>query len=149
MTILEAAKIIRERVTTAQIAEKLGWDHDPSRPVRCPFHGDDRETFRFYDHKGWHCFGCGAGGSVTDYVMRMKGLTFTGALQWIDENMYLGLFRGKEIRWEGPTRNAETILYMKDRLEILRQKQEELMNQRKEIIQWYDRLNREDCPKRG
>lgn len=43
---------------------------------RCPFHdGDDTPSLKITPDKGlWNCFGCDAGGSAVDLVMRMDGL---------------------------------------------------------------------------
>lgn len=43
---------------------------------RCPFHdGDETPSLKITPDKGlWNCFGCDAGGSAVDLVMRMDGL---------------------------------------------------------------------------
>ena len=47
---------------------------------RCPFHDDDTASFVVTDSKGlWHCFGCHAGGTAIDWVMKIEGLTFREA----------------------------------------------------------------------
>ncbi|MBF0612745.1 MAG: DNA primase [Magnetococcales bacterium] len=49
----------------------------------CPFH-DDRKSpsFSVQSEKGvFHCFGCGAGGDVFEFVMRIRGLSFMEALE--------------------------------------------------------------------
>lgn len=47
---------------------------------RCPFHDDDTASFVVTEHKGlWHCFGCHAGGTAIDWVMKMDGLAFRDA----------------------------------------------------------------------
>ena len=48
----------------------------------CPFHDEKTPSFSVSAERGFfHCFGCGAGGTVFDFVMRMEGLTFPEALQ--------------------------------------------------------------------
>ena len=48
----------------------------------CPFHQEKTPSFSVNAERGFfHCFGCGAGGSVFDFVMQMEGLTFAEALQ--------------------------------------------------------------------
>ena len=67
----------------------LGWyGFKPNRAgfIPCPFHGDTDPSLKvFPSGRGWHCFGCGLGSSVIDFVMHMEGLTFQDACQAIVE----------------------------------------------------------------
>lgn len=48
--------------------------------ARCPFHDDSTPSLSVDPIKNvWHCFGCGTGGSVIDFVMKKDGLTFREA----------------------------------------------------------------------
>lgn len=48
----------------------------------CPFHDEKTPSFSVSPERGFfHCFGCGAGGTVFDFVMRHEGQTFPEALQ--------------------------------------------------------------------
>jgi DNA primase len=48
----------------------------------CPFHNEKTPSFSVNAERGFfHCFGCGAGGTVFDFVMKVEGLTFAEALQ--------------------------------------------------------------------
>ena len=52
----------------------------------CPFHDDDRPSLVVYpDTRSFHCFGCGAGGDVIDFVRRATGLGFRDALATLGE----------------------------------------------------------------
>ena len=43
----------------------------------CPFHDEKTPSFSVNAERGFfHCFGCGAGGTVFDFVMKTEGLTF-------------------------------------------------------------------------
>jgi len=47
---------------------------------RCPFHKDDTPSFVVSPGKGlWHCFGCGEGGDVIAFLMKIEGLSFIEA----------------------------------------------------------------------
>ncbi len=48
----------------------------------CPFHGEKDPSFYVSPQKGiFHCFGCAAGGSVFNFIMRMENLSFVESVQ--------------------------------------------------------------------
>ncbi len=48
----------------------------------CPFHAEKEPSFTVSLEKQiFHCFGCGASGSVFDFLMRMRNLSFAEALR--------------------------------------------------------------------
>jgi DNA primase len=48
----------------------------------CPFHKEKTPSFTVNQEKGfYHCFGCGAHGSVFDFVMETEGLSFPEAVE--------------------------------------------------------------------
>lgn len=75
------AEQIRQLLTTQEVAERYGFVPNRSGYIQCPFHrGDDHGSLKIYDGtRGWHCFGCGAGGSVIDFVMRLFDIGFQQA----------------------------------------------------------------------
>lgn len=46
----------------------------------CPFHGEKTPSFHVYDDH-YHCFGCGAHGSVIDFVMQAEKVGFPEAVE--------------------------------------------------------------------
>jgi DNA primase len=47
---------------------------------RCPFHKDDTPSFMVNPEKGlWHCFGCGEGGDIFSFLMKMEKIDFLEA----------------------------------------------------------------------
>ncbi|MFL6215292.1 MAG: DNA primase [Blastocatellia bacterium] len=52
----------------------------------CPFHSEKTPSFSVSQPKGlYKCFGCGAGGSVFDFVMRIEGCQFPEAVRIVAE----------------------------------------------------------------
>lgn len=52
----------------------------------CPFHSEKTPSFNVHPGKGlFKCFGCGAGGSVFDFVMRIEGCSFPEAVRTVAE----------------------------------------------------------------
>lgn len=50
----------------------------------CPFHDEKTPSFTIRAQVGlWHCFGCGAGGDVIDFIMRIHNLDFLEAVEFL------------------------------------------------------------------
>lgn len=50
----------------------------------CPFHSEKTSSFNVNPARGiFHCFGCGAGGNVVTFVMRMEGISFPQAVKFL------------------------------------------------------------------
>ena len=51
----------------------------------CPLHDDRNPSFTIFDGGvRFHCFGCGAGGDVLDYLQRLHGVTLPEAAMMLD-----------------------------------------------------------------
>jgi DNA primase len=86
-----AAQVIRDTVSMDQILGLYGYSVKHGFMV-CPFHGDRDASLKVYKGTGgWHCYGCGKGGSVIDFVMEHEGCDFRTAVNAIDDSLRLGL----------------------------------------------------------
>jgi DNA primase len=78
---------IEEVRSRADIVEVIGAHVRLKRVGRnftglCPFHTEKTPSFSVNRERGFfHCFGCGAGGTVFNFLMRMDGLTFPEAVR--------------------------------------------------------------------
>ena len=55
---------------------------------KCPFHKDDTPSMTVSAEKGlWHCFGCGEGGDVIGFVMKIERLSFIEAVRRLAEEV--------------------------------------------------------------
>lgn len=62
----------------------------------CPFHGEKTPSFMVSpDRQAFHCFGCGKGGSVIDFVMEETHVDFREALEDLAESVGVSLTRKK------------------------------------------------------
>jgi len=56
--------------------------------AKCPFHKDDTPSMTVSAEKGlWHCFGCGEGGDVIGFVMKIERLSFIEAVRRLAEEV--------------------------------------------------------------
>src|SRR5919108_4462189 len=63
---------------------------------RCPFHEDNDPSLVITPAKNlWHCFGCNAGGSVIDWTMKLRGLSFRHAVEILRTDPSLVTAKGK------------------------------------------------------
>lgn len=50
----------------------------------CPFHGEKTPSFNVYTENGsFYCFGCGAGGDVITFIMRIENLDYVEAVKFL------------------------------------------------------------------
>lgn len=92
----QAAQTIRDTVPTEEILRLYGYQTRKGF-MACPFHGDKAPSLKVYPGRGgWHCFGCGRGGSVIDFVREQEGCDFRTAVRAIDSAMRLNLFDENE-----------------------------------------------------
>ena len=63
----------------------------------CPFHREKTPSFHVSaDKQLYHCFGCGAGGSVIQFIMNAEGLDFPDALRFLAEKSGIRLPEGEQ-----------------------------------------------------
>jgi len=91
MTIAEdVINQIRERVNIVSFIGEYVQLKPAGRNYRglCPFHSEKTPSFMVSPLKGiFHCFGCGAGGNVFNFLMKFKGIAFPDAVRFLGERV--------------------------------------------------------------
>jgi DNA primase len=104
MDMKSAAQTIRDTVDMDQILSIYGYRVKHGFMV-CPFHGDTDASLKVYKGTGgWHCYGCGRGGSVIDFVMEHEGCDFRTAVRAIDHALSMNMFSASEDPYEAEER---------------------------------------------
>lgn len=76
-------------ISISEVARRLGCElhrMGSTYKVSCPWHDDRHPSLTLYersDENHCHCFSCGNGGSVIDFVMQIEGWSFQQACQWL------------------------------------------------------------------
>ena len=101
----------------------------------CPFHEEKTESLKITPEKNlWHCFGCNAGGTVIDWVMKIESVSFRCAVTMLRENNFLN----------GPVKVLKSY-HVRGRLPTLLDSREEDRQLLKQVIGHYHE-NLKQCP---
>ncbi len=92
---------IKEALQIADIATSYGVVLKRNNQALCPFHNEKTPSFTIFPKtNSFKCFGCGAGGSVIDFVMQMYRTDALQAARKLDIDFNLGLFDHKPTKEE-------------------------------------------------
>lgn len=126
---------VKSLVTMDQVARRYGFEPTRAGFIKCPFHHERTGSLKIYPgHKGWHCFGCGKGGSIIDFVMELYGVNFAQAVVRLNADFGLGL------TWErpSPSERAEVIQERRMAAERARRMQEKYRALAREHLYWHE-----------
>jgi len=96
----ETIQEIRERTDIVEVVSGyLPLKHSGANHLGlCPFHGEKTPSFNVNSTRQiFHCFGCGVGGNVFAFLMRIEGLSFPEAVRRLGERV------GVEVPEEAPS----------------------------------------------
>ena len=106
---------------------RYGFELDRSGFCKCPLHGEKTGSFKSYSgNRGFYCFGCGAHGSVIDFVMKFFGLPFGDAIKKINDDFSLGLPIGEKLDCRKQLEMQKQAFLRKREMNARKAKQEEL-----------------------
>ena len=71
---------VKEAVLMEEAVSFYGYEPNRAGFIRCPFHNDRTPSMKIYP-RAFHCFGCGAHGSVIDFVAQLFNLDPLGAVK--------------------------------------------------------------------
>ena len=81
----EDIALIRERTSIVDVvSERVTLRNAGGRTLKglCPFHDEKSPSFNVNPQRGFmHCFGCGEGGDVIAFLMKIDGLGFAEAVE--------------------------------------------------------------------
>uniref|UniRef100_UPI00386535E3 CHC2 zinc finger domain-containing protein n=1 Tax=Ruminococcus sp. TaxID=41978 RepID=UPI00386535E3 len=85
--------------------------------ITCPFHSEKTASLKIYANgRRFKCFGCGEGGSVIDFVMKIENLPFKGAIIKLNDVFNLGLSLTNNLTY----REREKAKRLARKMELLR-----------------------------
>lgn len=140
----DLAAEIKRALPARDVLEHYGFHPGRTGFLQCPFHqGDKHGSLKVYDgERGWHCFGCGRGGSVIDFVMELFGIGFREACLRLNEEFHLGLSDRKPSRAE-----VSALLRARQEAEARREREaEEYRQVAEEHRYWWEVLKYFDFP---
>ena len=99
MALRQDVEAIKERVDLVSVVSRYVTltKSGSGQKGRCPFHKDDTPSFTVSGEKGlWHCFGCGEGGDVFAFLMKIEKLSFVEAAQRLADEAGVSLTSRRE-----------------------------------------------------
>jgi DNA primase catalytic core len=87
----EMIEQIKQQVDLLRLIQSQGYEvkkHGAKDyAIRCPFHDDDTASCIITPSENlFHCFGCGEGGTVIDWVMKTQGVSFRHAVEILQKD---------------------------------------------------------------
>ena len=124
---MDFASEIRNRLDTQEVFSYYGLHPNRSGFVCCFSHNEKTPSMKVYKgNGGYHCFGCGAHGSIIDFVMQYFGLSFKEAIIKINEDFSLGLPIDEKLDRRKHLEMQKQAFLRKREMDARKAKQEEL-----------------------
>ena len=83
----------------------------------CPFHNEKTPSFSVSpDRQIYHCFGCGQGGNVISFIMKIEELNFKEAVELLANNAHIDLPKNTISQYEEQQEKLKATLYKINKL---------------------------------
>jgi len=109
----EALEAVRSRVDIAEVVTRYVPDlrlSGRSFKGRCPFHQEKTPSFHVNaERQTFHCFGCGVGGDVFAFLMKIENLSFSEAVERLAERAGVPISWTKESSGAGGQERRELL----------------------------------------
>ena len=90
---------LKSEVSLVRLVESQGYQPKKQGKdyiLSCPFHDEDTPSLVITPDKNlYHCFGCGAAGSVIDWTMKTQGVSFRHAVELLQDGNLSAMGSGK------------------------------------------------------
>lgn len=82
----------KERLNILEVVRVYYAEPNKAGFICCPFHSEKTPSCKVDGQRQrWHCFGCGAGGSVVDFTAKLFNLEPFQAVKKLNDDFHLGL----------------------------------------------------------
>lgn len=124
---------VKEYLTAKQAAENYGLQVKRNGVARCPFHNDKHPSMKI--DRNYHCFACGVGGDVIDYVSRLYGLSqYEAAVKLIEDFRLPVEVKGKSELTDSERKRIQRERTEKERLIQIKERFGRWCNQTIEVL---------------
>lgn len=110
--------IIQQVLETTHIEEVIGEfvilkKRGTNYTANCPFHNERTPSFSVSPTKGiYKCFGCGAAGNVTTFLMEHEHFSFPDAIHWLAKKYHIDIPEQEPTQEERNAQQQEASLYI-------------------------------------
>lgn len=87
---------IKDRIKMPDLLQFYGFEIGRGNRIACPFHNGEDKNLGF-KNDFYNCFVCGCSGDIIKFTQDYFGLTFSEALQKLNDDFSLGLPFGKKL----------------------------------------------------
>lgn len=140
-----SANLIKSTISMRDIADKYSLEVNRSGFMCCPFHNERTPSLKIYKEasRGFYCYGCGEGGTVIDFVMKLFQINFSQAIVRIGSDFGLNVSNKRP-------NNRELLKLKKDRAERKQKEDEEneFINQCITLYRFYFFISKNYSPKK-
>lgn len=84
------AAVITNALAMRDVLTRYGVTVNRTGYALCPFHTEKTGSLKVYQ-QSFYCYGCGSGGDAITFVRRLFDLSFTDAVQKLNDDFLLGL----------------------------------------------------------